>query len=273
MNNLEFVKILENIAKNYKTLYVMGCIGNNMTEKNKIRYTNNHPYNKKASRVKMIKAADENTWGFDCVCLIKSVLWGWKGDKNASYGGAKYLSNNVPDINADTMITKCLDLSEDFTDVKVGEAVWLKGHIGVYIGNGLCVECTPSWQNGVQITACNKNIDGYKKRTWKKHGKLPYIFYKNNLEEIAYQVISGKFGNGQARRKNLESLGYNYSEVQSLVNSILKKDSLEKVANDVILGKYGNGKTRKENLEKAGYDYRTVQNEVNRILKENQNAR
>ena len=35
MNNLEFVKILENIAKNYKTLYVMGCIGNNMTEKNK----------------------------------------------------------------------------------------------------------------------------------------------------------------------------------------------------------------------------------------------
>ncbi len=267
MNNIQFANFLENLAKNYKTLYVMGCIGNPMTEQNKVRYTNNHPYNKKPQRVKMIKAADENTWGFDCVCLIKAVLWGWRGDKNSPYGGAKYLSNNVPDINADTMITKCTEISTDFSHIEIGEAVWLKGHIGVYIGNNLCVECTPSWKNGVQITSLNQ-------RNWKKHGKLPYISYEEeNIQKIAQDVILGKYGNGQKRRENLEKLGFDYQKVQDEVNRILKGEDLEKIARQVILGKYGNGKERKENLEKIGYNYQKVQDEVNRILKEEQNAK
>ena len=52
-------------------------------------------------------------------------------------------------------------------------------HIGIYIGDGLCVECTPAWKNCVQITAVG-NIgtkSGYNTRTWKKHGKLPYVDY------------------------------------------------------------------------------------------------
>ena len=60
-----------------------------MTAANKKRYTTNHSYNKAAARVKMINAASEDTFGFDCVCLIKGILWGWDGDKNATYGGAK----------------------------------------------------------------------------------------------------------------------------------------------------------------------------------------
>jgi hypothetical protein len=73
LNNTEFVQKCRNIAENYKTLYVMGCIGANMNEKNKARYTENHSYNKKEERRKMILSADEDTWGFDCVCLIKSI--------------------------------------------------------------------------------------------------------------------------------------------------------------------------------------------------------
>ena len=42
------------IAKNYKTLYVMGCFGAPMTDTNKKRYTQNHEYNKDATRTKMI---------------------------------------------------------------------------------------------------------------------------------------------------------------------------------------------------------------------------
>ena len=53
----------------------------------------------------------------------------------------------------------------------------MKGHVGIYIGDGLCVECTPSWENKVQITACNRSVKGYKRRNWTKHGKLPYIDY------------------------------------------------------------------------------------------------
>jgi hypothetical protein len=187
MTNKEFVQKLKNIATNYKTLYVMGCFGSPMTPANKTRYCNNHVYNKQASRQSMIKAASPDTFGFDCVNLIKGVLWGWKGDKSHVYGGATYAINGVPDVSADGMITKCTNLSTDFSKIEVGEAVWCKGHIGVYIGDGLAIECTPLWKNGVQITSCNRTIAGYNRRNWTKHGKLPYITYvkenRSTLEE------------------------------------------------------------------------------------------
>lgn len=178
-NNLEFVKILKNIATDYKTVYVLGCFGSPLNDANKERYSKNNSYNKKSARTKKIKAAYADTFGFDCSNLIKGVLWGWNGDESKSYGGAKYGSNNVPDINADTMISKCSNVSTDFSNIEVGEAVWIKGHIGVYIGNGLAVECIAKWADGVQITAVS-NIgkkSGYNSRKWTKHGKLPYIEY------------------------------------------------------------------------------------------------
>ena len=42
------------IAKNYKTMYVMGCLGSPMTAENKTRYTQNHAYNKQAARTALI---------------------------------------------------------------------------------------------------------------------------------------------------------------------------------------------------------------------------
>ena len=179
MTNLELANKLIDIAKNYKTLYVMGCFGAPMNAKNKARYKDNHDYNRDPERQAMIDAATADTFGFDCVCLIKGVLWGWCGDKNKTYGGAGYAINGVPDIGADTMITKCSDLSTDFKKIEIGEAVWMKGHIGVYVGDGLAVECTPAWANKVQLTACNCTKSGYKRRNWTKHGKLPYITYEN----------------------------------------------------------------------------------------------
>lgn len=177
MKASDFIAKLTDIAINYKTLYVMGCFGAPMTSNNKVRYCNNHDYNRKATRTRLIQAASTDTFGFDCVCLIKAILWGWNGDKTKTYGGAKYKSNGVPDVSADGMIKLCSDISTDFTKIEPGEAVWTNGHIGVYIGDGLAVECTPSWKNKVQITACNFAKSGYNTRFWKKHGKLPYIEY------------------------------------------------------------------------------------------------
>ena len=177
MKASDFVAKLKDIATNYKTLYVMGCFGAPMTTVNKKRYIDHHPYNKQPARVKLINAASADTFGFDCVCLIKGVLWGWSGDKSKIYGGAKYATNGVPDVDANAMINLCSEVSADFSNVEVGEAVWTNGHIGVYIGNGLAIECTPAWKNRVQITACNCSKPGYNTRKWKKHGKLPYIDY------------------------------------------------------------------------------------------------
>lgn len=184
MTARDFAAACVNVAQNYKTLYVMGCFGAPMTASNKARYTANHSYNKKAARTKMINAASSDTFGFDCVNLIKGLLWGWSGDANLVYGGAKYASNGVPDTNADGMILLCKDVSTDFTKIQVGEAVWLKGHIGIYIGDGLAVECTPSWKNGVQVTTV-RNIKAGTGHKWTKHGKLPWLTYDSTAEPAA----------------------------------------------------------------------------------------
>ena len=177
MTAQELARRCKELATQYKTLYILGCFGAPMTPKNRQRYTNNYSYNRQSNRAAKIQAADENTFGFDCVCMIKSLLWGWCGDNSKSYGGASYKSNGVPDSGANAMFRKCSQQSEDFSCVEIGEAVWLDGHIGIYIGDGLAVECTPKWADGVQITACNCKKTGYKTRTWEKHGKLPYVDY------------------------------------------------------------------------------------------------
>lgn len=199
MNNRELASKAVDIAKNYKTLYVMGCFGAPLNEANKQRYLTNHEYNTRPARQQMIKDATADTFGFDCVNLIKAILWGWNGDKTKSYSGAKYGSNGVPDIDADVMISKCKDVSTDFSQIEVGEAVWMPGHIGVYIGDGLAVECTPTWENDVQITACNCSKNGYNRRNWTKHGKIPYITYEEekkqeltSANDIIWELMNGK---------------------------------------------------------------------------------
>lgn len=190
MTNLEFANKLVYVAKKYKTLYVMGCFGAPLSDDNKVRYIKHNVYNAKPDRVRLIKSSDKFVFGFDCVCLIKGVLWGWIGDENDVYGGAKYLSNGVPDIGADEMIKRCNDVTTDFSTIEVGEAVWIKGHIGVYIGNGQVVECTPAFSDGVCISKLINvvgNGTGYRRR-WTKHGKLPWIIYdeekKSNVVEV-----------------------------------------------------------------------------------------
>lgn len=77
------------------------------------------------------------------------------------------------------MIGKCSHVSSDFSDIQIGELLWCEGHVGIYIGGGLGVECTPRWDGGVQITAVG-NIGakpGYNTRTWSNHGRLPYVSY------------------------------------------------------------------------------------------------
>lgn len=160
----------------------------------------------------------------DCSGLIKGILWGYPEN-------GKYQSNGVPDINANTMISKyCSEVSNNFSTIKKGELVWMSGHIGVYIGDGVVIESSPKWENGIQRTYCNgcgiSNKYGLNSRTWKKHGKFKYLDYSNEnkktIHEIALEVINGKYGNGHDnRRRQIEELGYNYEEVRAEVNRIL----------------------------------------------------
>lgn len=221
----ELAAAAEAVAKTRKTLYVMGCFGAPLNSTNRARYTQNHSYNKNPARRQKIKAASADTFGFDCVGLIKGLLWGWSGATSKTYGGAKYTANGVPDINANTMIRRCGSVSTNFSRIQPGEVVWTEGHIGVYIGDGLAVECTPKWADRVQITAV-LNIGrkaGYNGRRWKKHGRLPWLSYTGKtVDELAREVIAGKWGNGSERKQRLTAAGYDAAAVQQRVNTLLR---------------------------------------------------
>ncbi len=271
----ELAAAVTDVAQNYKTLYVMGCFGAPMTESNKQRYINHHSYNRRYDRKPMIMAATADTFGFDCVCLIKALLWGWDANKYSVYGGAKYNTNGVPDIDADSMIRVCTAVSNDFASIQVGEVVWMQGHIGVYIGNGLAVECSPKWKNGVQITAVT-NIGkktGYNGRKWTSHGKLPYVSYEaakeKTVDELAQEVIAGKWGSGAERKERLTAAGYDYAAVQKRVNELLAAPTktIDELAREVIRGLWGSGADRKKRLTAAGYDYAAVQKRVDELMR------
>ena len=80
----------------------------------------------------------------------------------------------------------------------------------------------------------------------------------------AYDVLAGKYGEGQDRVNRLGAAGYNYNDVQSLVNALCK--GYGPVAADVVNGRYGNNAARRANLIRAGYDPDQVQNLVNNMV-------
>lgn len=182
----EFVNRLKEIESNYHTVYCWGSFGFPVTSYNITRLARQYPAiytsNEQAKLTRLIGQPNKIWFAFDCVGLIKGALWNWKANPNSSNGGAQYCSNGVGDIDCNGMFDKCSGKTTDFSNIEVGEFLWRDGHIGVYIGDELGIECTPIWKNGVQITAV-ENIGpkkGYETRRWTKHGKSPYLDYGNS---------------------------------------------------------------------------------------------
>lgn len=191
----EFVRKLRDTEK-LKTMYVYGGYGMPLNQKNKERAMRDYDYNRR--RDDIIGKADGETYGFDCSGLIKGILWGFTGDSRGRDGGSVYASNGVPDYNANSMI-KASQPSEDFKGICEGAMLWMPGHVGVYVGEGLAIESAPSGKNGVQYTVVrnvSSRTDIKKGRTWKSWGKLPWVEYgegkkaEDVLRDI-YGMLSG----------------------------------------------------------------------------------
>ena len=260
MNSQEFISKLQSIAANYKTVYMWGTFGAPVSEALIVQKTKQYPSWYTASRQALFRSlVGKGYFAFDCVNVIKAVLWGWNGDAGKSYGGATYASNGVPDVSADGMIALCKDVSTNFTGIIPGEAVWMTGHIGVYIGNGKVIECTPVWKNGVQVTALGNigSISGLNSRTWKKHGKLPYIDYsvKEDEEEMKNIIL---VSHGVDER----AAGYlaNFLQCGIVFKGAISTDELAKCENVYEVGgtqsyakakKFISGSTRYETCQKV----------------------
>lgn len=92
---------------------------------------------------------------------------------------------------------------------------------------------------------------------------------KKTVDELAAEVLDGKWGNGGEREQRLTAAGYDYEAVQARVNAIVaekQSKSLDAVVTAVIRGDYGNGSARDKKLTAAGYDPKEVQALVNKRL-------
>lgn len=93
---------------------------------------------------------------------------------------------------------------------------------------------------------------------------------KNTNKQIAKEVVSGKLGAGDDKKKAVKKAGYDYDAVMDRVNIMLRKKmnyTITDVAEEVIEGKWGEGEICRRLLIDAGYDYNDVLREIKRLNK------
>ncbi len=90
---------------------------------------------------------------------------------------------------------------------------------------------------------------------------------KKTIDQLADEVLEGKWDNGAERYRLLTAAGYDYNTIQKRVNEKLYRKTTDEIAVEVIAGLWGNGAERKEKLTEAGYDYSEVQKRVNEMLR------
>jgi hypothetical protein len=65
-------------------------------------------------------------------------------------------------------------------------------------------------------------LNGFTKSSW-ENTPAPEPEKKSN-EEIAKEVLAGKWGNGDERKRRLTEAGYDYAAVQKAVNALLNQN-------------------------------------------------
>lgn len=113
----------------------------------------------------------------------------------------------------------------DWADNGIGDNEGWPDHVGVvsYVGSGKMVIIEGNYKNAVnrrQIAINDRYIRGFicPRYDIEEEPKKD----EKSITEIAREVIRGLWGNGSARRINLEKAGHSYAEVQKEVNRLLK---------------------------------------------------
>lgn len=164
-NNLDLVKWCENAYKNGWG-YVYGGYGQVCTKQYLDQQASLFPSNNEAGGE--MREVGEKWLGkrvCDCIGLIKSYAW-----YNADSGKIVAGSNGFTDCGANSIwssVTESGPIS-NMSDTP-GLAVWMDGHIGVYIGNGEVIEA--------QGTAYGVVKTQLKGRGWTRWLKIPNIKY------------------------------------------------------------------------------------------------
>ena len=120
--------------------------------------------------------------------------------------------------------------------VKIGDVIGIEGSTGKSTGSH-CHYCIRGNSSKKQIRNVN-TISGIPNALGTyDDGYAAKAAAKKSVEEIAREVIAGKWGVGDDRKKRLTEAGYNYTEVQNAVN-ILCKNPTKPVATTNYYPKY-----------------------------------
>lgn len=196
----------------------------------------------------------------DSACNVLANCVGYAcGRFNEIIGSMKYPSLNC---NAENFIERAKSLGLTVSDKPTlgGIMVWQKGtlsgndgagHVGIVerIDNANQIYTSESSWGGVAFfNAVRKNDNGrwgmgsgYTFRGCIVNPSVteptPAPAKKSN-EEVANEVIAGKWGNGEDRKQRLTNAGYDYSAVQAIVNQKLSSPSAPSapVSSDFVKG-------------------------------------
>lgn len=115
-----------------------------------------------------------------------------------------------------------IPLSKDVYSGNLRAALSRTGLFNAYTGTGW-TNTDANLQKGDIIIAPGKHvIVAVADAPSAKPAQKPSSSTKKSIDEIAKEVINGKWGNGATRKSKLEAAGYNYQTVQNRVNEILK---------------------------------------------------
>jgi len=196
----------------------------------------------------MENTANNNAHGYDQI-----YRWGEKGDFDCSSAvitayeqagiplktnGATYTGNmysaamkcGFKDVTSSINLATGAGLVRG--DILLNEA----RHVAMYCGNGMEVEASINEKGGARggqpgdQTGREFLIRPYRNYPWNKILRYPETPMKNqnakkgkiSVEEAARNVIAGKYGNGDERKKKLKELGLDPDKVQKKVNKLLK---------------------------------------------------
>lgn len=205
-------------------------------------YKNKYPYN-------LCFINNDGRTSADCVNLYKAILNGYDVNKT-TIGYCQRDLSNTGDCTEAELLAQCTDVSQDFQTLIAPEILYMKGHIGAYIGetsiDGIVynvIECTGSWGGGILYSWVDpdgtrrRSKGGAKNGRWTHHGvPSKWVSYpgqnpaipkqeKKSNEAIAKEVLAGKWGNGIERKSRLTAAGYDYNAIQKIVNDLCKNAS------------------------------------------------
>lgn len=194
----------------------------------------NSPFNGRFQVTQKFKGADHD--GLDLVGLDSKEIHstvngtvryaGWENSKNHRQGFGQYVCVRSDSDGNYYYFGHMSEIKAKTGDkVKIGQVIGIEGDTGYSFGSH-CHYCVrKNYAKGNFLNVCE--ISGIPNELGIYDDGAAAAKPKNttpskSVDEVAKEVINGKWGNGADRKKKLEAAGYNYKEVQSKVDELLK---------------------------------------------------